>query len=232
MGTPIDIGSTVTTPIKALYRNSLIGLGTGFFYKFGTQTFLITNWHVVAGRHFETLRPLHSMCALPDRLKFLVGCRGDIGEWMEVDCALYEDSSSNDQPEKPIWLEHAIHGRKIDVVAIPIDLPENGEVHTIDRVNTVPKMLLTVSKDVFILGYPKGINGGRGFPIWKRASLATEPAIQHDGLPKILVDTATREGMSGAPVVAIADGELELMANLMWKAMLQPIVHQDVYTGL
>ena len=63
---------------------------------------------------------------------------------------------------------------------------------------------------MFVLGYPKGISGGRGFPIWKRASIATEPDIQHDGLPKLLVDTATREGMSGAPVVAIADGDFEM----------------------
>jgi hypothetical protein len=71
-------------------------------------------------------------------------------------------------------------------------------------------MLLKVSRDVYVLGYPKGISGSGGFPIWKRASIATEPAIQLDGLPKILVDTATREGMSGAPVVAIADGEFEV----------------------
>jgi hypothetical protein len=129
---------------------------------------------------------------------------------MDIDCMLYEDSESSEQPERPVWLEHAAHRYGVDVVAIPINLPEDAEVYTIDRVNTVPKMLLTLSRDVFVLGYPEGISGSRGFPIWKRASIANEPDIDHDGMPKLLVDTATRAGMSGAPVVAIADGEFDV----------------------
>lgn len=58
-----------------------------------------------------------------------------------------------------------------------------------------------VGSDVFILGYPFGITGGEKLPIWKRASIASEPAIDLDGLPKIFVDTASRPGMSGSPVI-------------------------------
>lgn len=36
-------------------------------------------------------------------------------------------------------------------------------------------------------------------PIWKKASIATQPDI--DSLPKILIDTATRSGLSGSPVI-------------------------------
>lgn len=76
-------------------------------------------------------------------------------------------------------------------------------------------MLLRVATDVFVLGYPKGISGGGEFPIWKRASIATEPDIQLGTLPKMLVDTATREGMLGAPVIAVARrGVLEPEARL------------------
>ena len=46
------------------------------------------------------------------------------------------------------------------------------------------------------------MSGGAHFPIWKRGSIATEPDIDLDGLPKLFVDTASREGMSGAPVFA------------------------------
>jgi hypothetical protein len=210
MGTKIDVGSTVTSRLRLFYRNTELGVGTGFFTKYGSQLYLITNWHVVSGRNFQTREHLSKELALPDRLKYTAGCRGHLGEWMDVDCMLYEDSESSEQPENPVWLEHAAHGYGVDVVAIPITLPEDAEVSTIDRVNTVPRMRITVSRDVFVIGYPKGISGYRGFPIWKRASIANEPDIQHDGLPKLLVDTATREGMSGAPVVAIADGEFDV----------------------
>jgi hypothetical protein len=102
-----------------------------------------------------------------------------------------------------VWLEHPVRRLRIDVVAIPIAVPDWAQAYTIDSVNTAPKMLLRVSTDVFVLGYPRGISGGRGFPIWKRASIATEPDKDLDG-PKMLVDTATREGMSGSPVIAVA----------------------------
>jgi hypothetical protein len=42
-------------------------------------------------------------------------------------------------------------------------------------------------------------------PIWKRASIGTEPLIDLDGVPKVMIDTATREGMSGSLVLARHD---------------------------
>lgn len=58
-----------------------------------------------------------------------------------------------------------------------------------------------VGDDVFVLGYPFNLNGSREMPIWKRGSIATEPYFDLDNLPKVLIDTATRQGMSGSPVI-------------------------------
>ncbi|MEM7598552.1 MAG: hypothetical protein AAF382_12730 [Pseudomonadota bacterium] len=77
--------------------------------------------------------------------------------------------------------------------------------------NHVPDVELHVAKDVFVLGYPRGMIHQGIFPIWKRASIASEPSISRDdGLPMFLVDTATREGMSGAPVFAYDTGSTRL----------------------
>lgn len=209
MSTPIDPGSTVTSKLQTFYRGQELGVGTGFFCKLKDQLFLITNWHVVTGRNFETKKCLCMMGGIPDRMQFTAGPSSHIGDWQWIDCNLYEDAGASDQPERPIWLEHSLHRNAVDIVAIPIVLPKGLDVPTIDRVNTVPTLRLTVSRDVFVLGYPKGIGVG-SFPIWKRASIATEPNIDIEGKHILLIDTATREGMSGAPVIAIADGEFEV----------------------
>jgi len=55
-----------------------------------------------------------------------------------------------------------------------------------------------------------GLDGGPGLPIWKRASIAMEPLYDLDGLPKLLVDTATRKGMSGGIVIVRRRGLIVL----------------------
>lgn len=60
---------------------------------------------------------------------------------------------------------------------------------------------LTVSDELFILGYPKGITDMYCQPIWKRATVATSPQLGWNRQKQFLVDCASREGMSGAPVI-------------------------------
>jgi hypothetical protein len=74
-----------------------------------------------------------------------------------------------------------------DVVAIPIALPAGVEVHQIESINTTPDLRLAVTSNVFVLGYPEGISGGRALPIWKRASIASEPGRDLSGLPMMFV---------------------------------------------
>jgi len=58
---------------------------------------------------------------------------------------------------------------------------------------------LYASEDIFILGYPKGITDYTGQPIWKRATVASNPHLGWDGQEQFLVDCASKQGMSGAP---------------------------------
>jgi hypothetical protein len=202
-----DDASTITTKLLLYRRGTLLGPATGFFKEWGGRFFLVTNWHVVSGRHHETREVLHTQAALPDRLTFTVAEKGRIGErWLSpIKRLLYEDADSTDSPERPTWFEHPEYRNQVDVVAVPIPIPLNGDVRTISAIDTAPGMDLAVGDEVFVLGYPKGIDGGGEFPIWKRASIATEPWIRRSP-PHVLIDTATREGMSGAPVIKIRQG--------------------------
>jgi hypothetical protein len=61
--------------------------------------------------------------------------------------------------------------------------------------------MLGLADDLFILGYPKGMTDFYGRPIWKRATVASEPQFGMSRQKKFFVDCASREGMSGAPVI-------------------------------
>lgn len=70
------------------------------------------------------------------------------------------------------------------------------------RTDVLPEHLINPGDDLFVLGYPKGIADYTAEPIWKRATVATDPHAGWDGQPQFLIDCASRDGMSGAPVVA------------------------------
>lgn len=67
----------------------------------------------------------------------------------------------------------------------------------------------TVGTEVFVLGYPRGVASTGIFPIWKRASIASEPqgTISLGGIlykNVFYIDGLTKSGMSGSPVVCLA----------------------------
>lgn len=202
----ISPGSVVTSPLCMFFKRTELSLGTGFFYEFSGSYYLITNWHNVSGRHPKTFKPLSAHAGLPDRITLTVSKSGALGQWVEFELPLYSDAGSTEQPTNPVWYVHPRLHQQVDVVAIPIKSPAGTQIYPINNMSTVSDLRLIVSGDVFVLGYPKGISGGGSFPIWKRASIATEPQIDLDNLPMMLVDTATREGMSGGPVLAMAAG--------------------------
>ena len=70
-----------------------------------------------------------------------------------------------------------------------------------------------ISDEAFVLGYPLGKSDRGHLPIWKRASIATEPGNDYEGYPIILVDTATSKGMSGGPVICRQTGLIRLRAH-------------------
>jgi len=60
----------------------------------------------------------------------------------------------------------------------------------------------TVGSDVFILGFPRGLATQGVLPVWKRASVASEPLREVSGRPIFLLDTVSRKGMSGSPIIS------------------------------
>lgn len=166
--------------------------------------FIVSNWHVLSGRNPLTGQPLnkeHGGC--PDRVELALNLRGADGapQPIVVTIPVVGDGEN-------LWLQHPKYGQNVDVAALllPPDLQEQALLALNDLPET-SDMGVYVGQDVFILGYPldPGLSGG--LPIWKRGSIATEPNHMLPSLPRLLVDAATREGMSGSPVIARTMGQ-------------------------
>lgn len=203
--------SFVPLRIQMKFNETDLGIGTAFFYLYEDKTYLITNWHNITGRSPIDLRPLSKELAIPNLIALPIVYSekseapsphgGENIFWKIYNLNLYENNV-------PVWYEHPVHGRQVDAVALPLDGLNETRIYAANDASSLnlENIVLRPSLDAFVLGYPLGITGGAKFPIWKRASIATEPDIDIENLPKFLIDTATREGMSGSPVYAQVNG--------------------------
>ncbi len=85
----------------------------------------------------------------------------------------------------------------MDVVAIPLAEPDDSANVYINEVEQEQRLEVSAGLDCFILGFPEGLFGASFTPIWKRGSIAAEPYLEHP----YYIDSASRRGMSGSPVI-------------------------------
>jgi hypothetical protein len=176
----------------------IFSTATGFIFIHNDKYYLITNWHNVTGRNPLTAEPLSEKHAgIPNVILTYIRIKNDNGQTRLEKIFLYED----DEMTKPKWLVHPVYNENVDVVAIELMVKDEliySAINKSDFVNNIPP---EVGDDCFIIGYPFEDIRYLGLPIWKRASISTEPLVNENQLPKILVDTATRPGLSGSPVI-------------------------------
>lgn len=179
--------------------DAVLSSATGFVYESGDTRYLVTNWHNVTGRNPITGKCLSETLAVPDMISTMFRTKDQPANCRREEIRLYLD----DQMRAPVWYEHPKHGRAVDVVVIP--LPEAlASEYKFFPINAIPfdtQYKEEVADDAFVVGYPFFDTTYLQLPIWKRASIASEPDVNIDQLPKLFIDTATRPGLSGAPVI-------------------------------
>jgi hypothetical protein len=104
-----------------------------------------------------------------------------------------------DETGQPRWLIHPRHRSKVDVVAIPLEVSHEVQLFPINKLKS-DDLAVTVGMDVFVIGYPYGLSAAE-LPVWKRGSIASEPEVTDEAQQYVLIDTASRPGMSGSPVI-------------------------------
>lgn len=183
--------------------------GTGFIFEYDSKYYLITNGHNITRVNPDTNKRIIDSAAFPVKIATKVKIQKDnhyhvLKDLIEID--LYEDLDF----KIPKWFVHPKHKYRVDVVAIPIEetknVHESIKLFPINKIKFDAEFSIRIADDVYVLGYPFDLTSGMELPIWKRGSIATEPIIDLDNLPKLMIDTATRSGMSGSPVIMFRSG--------------------------
>jgi hypothetical protein len=189
--------TTVQIAIGFLETGKIFSTATGFIYQLRDDNYLITNWHNVTGRNPEDNQPLSDHAGIPNVFCFYLRTKNGKGASKLFKIGLYED----DEMTIPKWLVHPTHDKKVDVVALKLEAYNEVEYYPINKSDFDEDIMPEVADEAFVIGYPFEDFRYLGLPIWKKASIATEPTVNEDQVPKMLIDTATRSGLSGSPVI-------------------------------
>lgn len=176
---------------------------------------LVTNYHVLTGKHPASQELLSGIPASPDRV-LIPFLRRDRTEfcWVPQVHMLYEDY-------EPVWVEHPDFGSAFDVVALPVEVPSYALTIPYDF-EPGPDLALPPGSELAIVGFPEGMSASGITALWKAGSIASEPELDIDGRRFFWIDANTRRGMSGSPVVArrfggavMADGNMQLGRSVL-----------------
>lgn len=211
--TTVDEYTCVATRLTLLANGNELSSATGFLWEEGGDIFLVSNWHVFSGRNCYTGQPMHSSGATPDEFVLFIHDRDTLGRSHTVSISILDVDGA------PLWKQHP-RGQSVDVAALRLkNFGNQFARYTLPKDNEAKDMDVGPGLDAFILGYPKGLMLQPYLPIWKRASIASEPGLPiadgegntQDPLPALLIDSASREGMSGSPVFARLYGAMPLV---------------------
>jgi hypothetical protein len=106
---------------------------------------------------------------------------------------------------RPLWLEHPRLGPRADIAALPLRVDPRPCIREID-ISEQDKISLRPTEMVSVVGFPFGKRGPAQFAIWAAGFIASEYGILYDGLPQVLIDSRSRTGQSGSPVLAYRTG--------------------------
>ena len=192
--TALDQFSLTTVPLEQHFNEQRLGHGTGFVWQTGDKYYLVSNWHVFGMRDFFTGEKIDPKVLSPNIFHTHFNIR--IGSFEKQQCRI----PIRDEADKPLWLIHP--SRRVDIAVLPLQHRPSEQIGTFFPINTLANAALRieVGMEVFILGYPFKIEPPF-YPIWKRGSIASEPQLARLTTDYMFVDTASRPGMSGSPVI-------------------------------
>jgi hypothetical protein len=195
--TDINPLSKCSVHLELFFNEQSLALGTGVLARAAERTFLVTALHNFTGREPDG-RYKHSELGVPNLVQIT-------GYNFQTRLPLY-DQVNNPNNDNYLFWRHPL-GPKIDICALPISgVPNVSSLDPsfLDRTGHAATVRLFISQLCFVVGYPEGLfirqSDESVLPLWKTGHIASEPSVYVDDVPKLLIDAATCEGMSGSPV--------------------------------
>lgn len=168
--------------------------GTAFVVSAAGLTFLVTNRHVALAQDPITGDPLGKNAAAPSHLFVWHNSTEGPGSWTQIEHDLYDSDG------RAMWLEHPSNPNW-DIVALPIDLEDGVTFYPYSFAPENQGYVITPGSDLNIIGFPFGKSSAGMFAIWNRAMIASDLTVDYDNRPTFLVDSRSRPGQSGSPVI-------------------------------
>lgn len=201
--------SLSTISITALCDEMEASKSTGFMWSKDDELFLITNWHCITGVNPLSGKSLSRTGARPNMIRAGL-TTSQFGIKYALDIPLFDPDGN------ALWYVHPTAGEQVDIVAIKVpDLFDRVDIeaHSLARpMNEFGSKRLQpfIGDELMVVGFPRNLHV-HGLPLFKRATFASEPILYKDSKNfgfefnrrQVLIDCATREGMSGSPVLHI-----------------------------
>lgn len=191
----VDPISLTVTEIELSNDITFLAKATGFFYKSKDKVYLITNWHNFSRTNPFTRELLDGKAAYPETVGIKI--RLNTGKIFLLKQPLYFDKEHCN----PKWFVHPVFKDQVDVVALEVTNILNANIVCINDFSFDDDISPDVGDECFVIGYPLLDEQPASLPIWKKASIASEPKVNQRNLPFIYVDSATRPGLSGSIVI-------------------------------
>lgn len=181
------------------------------------ECFLVSALHTFSGVHPVTKKALNEEGRTADYVRVHFAVDVSVGIADHVRSYDLHASGENEFLIEPLYSRHPKH-ETVDIGVLPIgtvpqDLlnfpldptperwPTLGDLGEHEPEQGKIRLPVRITDQLFILGFPFGDRGTWPAGIWTTAPIASEPLDSHDGLPCILVDSRSRKGQSGAPVL-------------------------------
>lgn len=223
---PISQQSCSSLVLEPRSDDTSLGTATGFVVRRGRRAFLVTNRHVLRGRRQDNDQPLHPSAALPNNLVIVHNQAGAPGRW------IIKIESLVSARGKPRWFEHPTFNGAIDVVCLPLSEIAGVDLFPYDPWDPGVPLRCGPSDAVSIIGFPFGVTAGGALGVWVQGTLASEPDVDFNNQPLMLVDSRTRPGQSGSPVIAYRSGGMVPLDDGSTVAFNGPVFRfLGVYSG-
>lgn len=243
------------------YEKTVLSIGSGVIYQKGSDFYIVTAWHNLTGRHSETLKPLSSKLAIPDNVVLNLAVSmpgfGVIRHSITIPLVDEEKSLFYIHPENWPRVDVAAipfdpHGNFLSEGYLSTGELRNYSFSPIMEVKNagttelcpIQKFLVPdgdviskwfkavdVTEELFIPGYPHNVQDYYAQPVWKRATIASSVQNGWNREEKFLIDSASKSGMSGAPVLYYSPHGRVKIGGSTYKFSRDVAILAGIYVG-